>query len=201
MIYISPANHHNVWIDGTTTEKEYCEKVANKIKSINSGVYVATVSNNGDYTGRPEEAKEKGCDVYLAIHTNAYENGVKATGCVAFYHPENSKSKELAEKLVEAMDSICPIKSNRAKSVLDGISESNYPEVGLGEIREPQKLGITPVLLEINFHSYEPTASWMKENVDLIASKISEVIGGSTNKDKIIGLLNEVIELVNESMD
>lgn len=201
MIYISPANHHNMWVDGKTTEKTYCEKVANKIKSINSGVYVATVSNNGDYTGRPEEAKEKGCDTYLAIHTNAYANGVKTTGCVAFYHPENRKSKELAEKLVEAMNSICPIESNRAKSVLDGISESNYPDVGLGEIREPQKLGITPVLLEINFHSYEPTATWMKENVELIAAKISEVIGGNTNKHKIIGLLNEVIELVNGSLD
>ena len=117
MIYIAPANHYNLWVDGKTTEKVYCEKVANKIKSINSGVYVATVSNNGDYTGRPEEAKEKGCDTYLAIHTNAYVNGVKTTGCVAFYHPENSKSKELAEKLVEAMDSICPIESNRSKSV------------------------------------------------------------------------------------
>lgn len=201
MIYIAPANHYNLWVDGKTTEKVYCEKVANKIKSINSGVYVATVSNNGDYTGRPEEAKEKGCDTYLAIHTNAYVNGVKTTGCVAFYHPENSKSKELAEKLVEAMDSICPIESNRSKSVLDGISESNYPDVGLGEIREPQKLGITPVLLEINFHTYEPTATWMKESVELIASKISEVIGGSSNKDKIIGLLNEAIGLINESMD
>lgn len=201
MIYLSPANHNNLWVDGVTTEKKYCEKIANKIKTINSNVYVASVFKNGDYTGRPEEARDKGCDTYIAIHTNAYEYGVKTTGCVAFYHPDNIKSKELAEKLVEAMNGICPIESNRAKSVLDGISESNYPDVGLGEIREPHKLGMTPVLLEINFHTYKPTATWMKENVDLIASKISEVIGGENNKNKIISLLNEAIGLINESMD
>lgn len=201
MIYISPANHNNVWIDGKTTEKTYCEKVSNIIKRINPNVYVATVSNNGDYTGRPEEAKEKGCSTYLAIHTNAYSNGVKTTGCVAFYHPEDSKSKELAEKLVNALNSICPIASNRSKSVLDGIKESNYPDVGLGEIREPYKLGLSPVLLEINFHSYEPTATWMKANADLIASKISETISGGSNKEIIVGLLNEAIRLINESMD
>ena len=80
MIYLSPANHNNLWVDGVTTEKKYCEKIANKIKTINSNVYVASVFKNGDYTGRPEEARDKGCDTYIAIHTNAYEYGVKTTG-------------------------------------------------------------------------------------------------------------------------
>ena len=46
MIYLSPANHNNLWVDGVTTEKEYCEKVASKIKNINSNVYVASVFKN-----------------------------------------------------------------------------------------------------------------------------------------------------------
>lgn len=180
-IYISPANHHKPYIIKPHTEKEQMEKVGKLVvdklrKYENVEVFYPTVfSADQSYKGRPEEAKKLKADVYLAIHSNASAIvGQKATGAVGFYHKNNYKSKQLATNLADVLDEICPIESNRASSVIDGMSMFNG--YGLGEVREPTNLGMISCLIETNFHSYEPTAKYILENTDKIAEGIVKAV-------------------------
>lgn len=195
--YLAYANHDNKWVKYNITEKQYCKEIATIIADGNNYIK-ASVENNNDYSGRPEEAKKLGCTHYIAIHTNAFEEEKKCTGCVCYYHPKSSESKKLAEKIVKTLDNLCDIKSNRSKSVLDGFSESNYPVVGLGEIREPYEVGLIPVLVEINFHSYTPTAKYMYNNKERIAEAIKYCLKTEEKSfnETILEMLNKIYECV-----
>lgn len=195
IIYLSPANHTKPYItvsaEGTGhNEKQQMEMVAKQVQSMLSEydctVYYPTVFNDpnkdgsfgdGDYQGRPQEAKKLGADIYVSIHSNAA--GVAnstATGCVAFYHRNSVVGKRLATAFQEKLDSVCPVKSNRASTmkVIDGMTW--FDGYGLGEIREPYMLGVTSVLVETNFHDYKPTAEWIVGNITVIAQAIADVL-------------------------
>ena len=171
-IYLSPSNQpDNKYVVGNTNEKVEMEAVAAKIKQILDSEYecetvIATTNLTINASGRPREAKEKGCDVYLAIHSNAGGKG-KASGAVAFYHPNSEGSKELARNIVRELDSICPIKSNRDAAVKNGMEL--YAGYGLAEVRNPNKIGIIAVLAETDFHDNPATAKWIVESKDRIA--------------------------------
>ena len=184
-IYLSPANHHKPYVITGYTEKPQMEQVARAVFDMLQGyecdVMLPTVFNkDGQYTGRPKEAKAWGAEIYIAIHSNAAgQMGAYATGAVGFYHKNNPKSKVLAQAIQSNIDSICPIPSNRYDNIIDGMTMFNGS--GLGEIREPQALGITPCLIEVNFHSYYPTARWIIDNTALIAQAITDGIVNTYN--------------------
>jgi len=171
-IYLSPSNQpDNIYVVGNTNEKVEMEEVAAKIKQILDSGYecetvVATTNLTINASGRPKEAKDKGCDVYLAIHSNAGGKG-KASGAVAFYHPNSDGSKELARNIVRELNAICPIRSNRDTAVKNGMEL--YAGYGLAEVRNPYKTGITAVLAETDFHDNPATAKWIIDNKDKIA--------------------------------
>ena len=170
-IYLSPSNQpDNKYVVGNTNEKIEMEAVAAKIKGILDSEYecetvIATTNLTINASGRPNEAKEKGCDVYLASHSNAGGKG-KASGAVAFYHPNSDVSKELARNIVRELNAICPIRSNRDTAVKNGMEL--YAGYGLAEVRNPNKTGITAVLAETDFHDNPATAKWIIENKDKI---------------------------------
>ena len=172
-IYLSPSNQpSNRYCVGNTTEKAQMEAVAHKIKGILDAGYdcqtvMATLSMGIGYNERPKEAKNKGCSVYLAIHSNAGGAG-KASGAVAFYHPSQSKGKALASAIVKELGAICPVKSNRATSVASGMNAFNGQ--GYGEIRSPYQHGLTAVLAETDFHDNPATARWIIDHKDAIAA-------------------------------
>ena len=179
-IYISPANHDKPYAVAGNTEKQHMEYVGKKVCEILSQydctVFYPTVfAKDQTYVGRPQEAKKLGADVYVSIHSNAAaQMGAYATGCVGFYHIKSTESKGLAKAIQEKLDSICPIKSNRYESLTNGMLA--FDGYGYGEVREPYNLGMTGVLIETNFHSYEPTAKWIIANRDLIGSSIAETL-------------------------
>ena len=179
-IYISPANHDKPYAVAGNTEKQHMEYVGKKVCEILSQydctVFYPTVfAKDQTYVGRPQEAKKLGADVYVSIHSNAAaQMGAYATGCVGFYHIKSAESKGLAKAIQEKLDSICPIKSNRYESLTNGMLA--FDGYGYGEVREPYNLGMTGVLIETNFHSYEPTAKWIIVNRDLIGSAIAETL-------------------------
>lgn len=171
-IYLSPSNQpHNKYCVGNTNEKVEMEKIAHKVKSILDSEYkcqtiMASLSMGIGENERPKEAQNKGCDIYIAIHSNAGGGG-KATGAIAFYHPNNAKSKVFSSLVVEELNAICPIKSNRSASVKNGMEPLSG--AGYGEIRTPTKYGMVSVLVETNFHDHTETANWMINNTDSIA--------------------------------
>jgi N-acetylmuramoyl-L-alanine amidase len=147
------------------------EAVAKKIKTILDEEYecetvMATPYLDIDINGRAKEAKDKGCHIYLAIHSNAGGGG-SSIGAVAFYHPDSLTGRLLAENAVKELNTICPIKSNRSVSVESGMKAFN--NIGYGEIRNPSKLGLISVLAETDFHDNPKTAQWIIDNKDDIA--------------------------------
>lgn len=187
-IYLSPSNQpHNTYCTGNTNEKVQMEKVAHKVKSILDSEYkcqtiMASLSMGIGENERPKEAQNKGCDIYIAIHSNAGGGG-NATGAVAFYHPNNAKSKVFSSLAVEELNSICPIKSNRSSSVKNGMEPFNG--AGYGEIRTPTKYGMVSALVETNFHDHTATANWMINNTDAIAKSYVNAIIKAFNIAKI----------------
>lgn len=117
-IYLSPSNQpHNTYTGANTTEKAEMEGVAHRVKALLESNYVvevvmATLSMGINKSERPTECKNKGCDFYFAIHSNAGGGG-KATGAVGFYHPNGKNAKAFATALVNELDAIAPVKSNR----------------------------------------------------------------------------------------
>jgi len=157
---------------GDTNEKIEMEDVASRIYKILNKDYVcevimATISLDIWLDGRSLEAEEENCDVYIAIHSNAGVTKV-ATGAVGFYHPLNPTGKTLATNIIEELNNINPIKSNRHEQVSSGMKP--FDGYGLAEVRCPSSYGLISVLIETDFHDNPFTASWIIHNKDIIAN-------------------------------
>ncbi len=168
-IYLSPSNQpQNLYCVGGTNEKAQMEAVAHKVNAILDSEYACDTvmaTLNSDINARAVEAKNSGCDVYLAIHSNA--GCSTASGAIALYHPSNATSKTFATNLVAELNAACPIKSNRSSPIVNGMAAFNGQ--GYGEVRMPTQNGMVSVLVETDFHDNPNTASWIINNKDTIA--------------------------------
>jgi len=181
-IYLSPSNQPaNKYVVGNTNEKVQMEAVAARVKVVldrdyNCESIMATLSMGIGAGERPQEAKTKSCDFYLAIHSNATGGTppCTATGAIGFYHPDSAKAKTLMTAMVNELNAICPVKSNRAASVASGMTQFNG--AGYGEIRSPMQKGVPSALIEVNFHDNPSTAQWIIDNKDAIAAAIVKSI-------------------------
>lgn len=177
-LYLSPSNQSaNRYCVGNTTEKAQMEALAKRLKALlevdyDCHVCMATLALGIGQTGRPREARELGCDVYLALHSNA--GSPTASGAVAFYHPDSKTGKALAMYIVKELDAACPIPSNRSQSVLSGMAA--YNGAGYGEIRTPTQYGMVAVLAEINFHDNPITAQWLLEHQQDAAGALARAL-------------------------
>lgn len=179
-IYLSPANHYKKYIIEGFTEKEQMDKLApllikelEKYRGVE--VFLTDIYNvDRSYTGRPEEARDMGCDIYVALHTNA--GGGR--GACLFYHPDYPLSKLLALSMVKELNRICPIKSNRA--VQPAIYPWSRGQWNFGELRLPASYGMAPVLVEHEFHDTPAGARWLIDSLEDIAkadaAAIAEVL-------------------------
>ena len=180
-IYLSPSNQPgNKYVIGNTTEKIEMEAVAAKVKTLldrdyNCETVMATLSMGIGANERPQEAKNKSCDFYLAIHSNAAGSSPStAAGAVGFFHPNAAKSKDLMTAMVNELNAVCPIKSNRASQVASGMTQ--FDGAGYGEIRSPMQKGVQSALIEVNFHDNPATAQYIIDNKDPIAGAIVKAI-------------------------
>ena len=178
-IYLSPSKQPgNYYASGNTNEQKEMEVVAKTVKKILDEEYdceciLATLSLGLGSEGRAKEAKEKACDVYMAIHSNAGGNG-KASGAVVFYHKTWKESRILSEHLVRELNACCPHPTNRKKDLIDGMEA--FEGKGYGEIRVPAQLGMIPVLAETNFHDNPAVSAWIVESKATIARAYVEAL-------------------------
>ena len=170
-IYFSPSKQpNNAYCVGNTNEKAEMEQLAANGKTILESEYdctvvMATLDMGIELTGRPTEAKNKGCEVYIAFHSNSGTGS--STGAIGLYNPNSEISKALATNIVNELNAVCPIKSNRAEPIQNGMLAFNG--AGYGEIRSPEQLGIIPALIETNFHDNPATAQYILDKKDDIA--------------------------------
>lgn len=174
-LYLSPSNQpKNLYAVGNTNEKEQMEQVAllvqEKLKSYEIDTIMADFNKGISKNQRPADARNSKCDFYLAIHSNATGSVNTAVGAVGLYHPNSEVSKKLSLVLVEELDKICPYKSNRFSTQINGLTgnKGSY----YGEIKHPFDLGIPSTLIEVNFHDNPTVARWIIDNKDLIADAI-----------------------------
>ncbi len=183
-IYISPANHYKSYVIKGHTEKQEMEKLAPLlVKELESyegitAVMTTVYDEDEQYTGRPEEAWARDCDIYVALHTNT---GMGKGACL-FYHPAYELSKKLALELVKELNEVCPIKSNRATQ--PAIYSWSYEEWNFGELRVPARLGMVPVIIEHEFHDTEEGASWIINNLPEIAAADAAAIARTLGRKR-----------------
>ncbi|MBQ4648914.1 MAG: N-acetylmuramoyl-L-alanine amidase [Clostridia bacterium] len=175
-IYVSPANHYKPYAIDGYTEKEQMDKLApllvkelEKYKGVE--VFLTDIYNpDRSYTGRPEAARNLGCDIYVALHSNA--GGGK--GACLFYHPDYPLSRLMALAVVGALNDICPIKSNRA--VQPAIYPWSRGQWNFGELRLPASYGMAPILIEHEFHDTKEGAAWLISSLPEIAKADADAI-------------------------
>jgi N-acetylmuramoyl-L-alanine amidase len=177
-IYLSPSNQaSNLYSSIKTNEKAEMEKLAvelsEALKGYDCEVIMADKKLSINPGGRSSEASKAGCMLYLALHSNAGGGG-RASGAVAFYHPGSRLSREVAEALVKELDLLCPVPSNRAQPVANGMEQ--FGGYGLAEIRNPYAAKLVPVLLEVNFHDNPDTTAWIVSNTRSIAEGCSKAL-------------------------
>jgi N-acetylmuramoyl-L-alanine amidase len=201
-IYLSPSNQpNNSYVLGATNEKAQMEGVAARIKTILDTEYVcetvmATLSLSIGLTERPKEAKDKRCDVYLAIHSNSGDG--KASGATAYYHPTQARGKVLAVNIVKELALVCPVKSTRSSPVQDGMAQ--FGGAGMGEVRSPASLGLIAVLAETDFHDHPILAQWIIGNKDGIAHAYVRALADTFNIARKVQLSLAQQEMVDQGI-
>lgn len=193
VIYLSPANHYKPYAISGYTEKGQMDKLAPRLaaelaKYDGVKVHLSTVYDpDRSYTGRPEEAKELNCTVYIALHSNA---GGGRGACV-FYHPDYPLSEKLAVEVVLGLNAVSPIKSNRARQ--PAIYPWSYSQWNFGELRIPARYGMAPIIIEHEFHDTTEGARWLISKLDEIAvadaAAIAKALG--LKKRRVLGDVND----------
>ena len=184
-IYLSPSDQPaNKYSCANTNEKAQMEDlvkvIATYLKGFEVEVFVATLSKGiGE---RPSEARAKGCDLYLAVHSNA--GSKDARGPVALYHPSQPSMKLFGEFLCKRLAENSPYGTNRKTPVYSGMEA--YNGYGLAEIREPYKMGMRTLLLEVDFHSNFATCQYIMLNKDTIGKIIAHSIADYYNLPKLL---------------
>lgn len=157
-IFLSPSNQSdNTYAYGDTNEAAECGKMAQAAEKAlkRCGFDVKTMQWETCQV-RCKEANAWGADLYIPIHTNAY-NG-KVAGTRTMVKEKKGESYEAAKCIHNELAAITP-----------GTSEniSTYP--GLIELKQPKA---PAVYLEVDFHDVPDVAKWLAENAEAIGEAI-----------------------------
>lgn len=161
-IYLSPSEQpKNLYAYGNTNEKEQCCKIAAFAEAAlkRNGFEVIT----GTYTSlvnRCNEANKWGADLYVPIHTNAFDG--KVSGTRIFCYKTSGESYKACKAVYDALAPITP-----------GKSESITTRAELYEVKTP----VAPtVYIEVDFHDVPDVAKWIIENTKEIGEAICKGI-------------------------
>lgn len=173
-IYLSPSKQpHNKYAYGNTNEQVQMERLAREVKAGLSAydvdVVIATLSLGIE--NRDNEAKNLNANLYLALHSNSTGTSYnQAVGTMAFYHPDAPITKTLGNNLIDALGEAIPFKENRYEQLINGMLAFN--RAGYHEVREPMKLGVPALLLEVDFHDNPKVAEFIVNNIKPLANAI-----------------------------
>ena len=177
-IYLSPSKQpNNKYAYGNTNEQVQMEKLAREVKASLStydvDVVIATLSLGIET--RDNEAKNLNASLYLALHSNSTGTSYnQAVGTLAFYHPDAPITKTLGNNLIDSLGEAIPFKENRYEQLINGMSAFN--RAGYHEVREPMKLGVPALLLEVDFHDNPKVAEFLVNNTKTVANAIAKGI-------------------------
>lgn len=185
-VYLSPAAQPwNPYCDGSGSEEYYMRKVASAmipylqsygIDYVLAGAQTGTSANQKSFlVNRANEAKNTGCDLYLAIHSNAATG--KTRGTRVYYYTKSAESLRFAKVLQSNFS--YPYKSNIKLAYNDALMEMYLPTM-------------PHALIETAFHDNAQDVVWLKSNIDSmaksLAAAVNEFAKGSTGSAVAAGL-------------
>lgn len=171
-VFLSPSNQRsNTWALGGTNEKEQAQGFADKLQALLEKKGVEVIRADGVSPSK-RIGYAKGCDLYLPLHTNAYNKQVR--GCRLYvYKKKKSTSAALAAKNAAAMEAI--------RSQVDRLGMSrkvivNYDYANWTELSNAAAAGIPAVYSEAIFHDNREDCNWYFANADRMASAYADAI-------------------------
>lgn len=185
-VYLSPAAQPwNPYCDGSGSEEYYMRKVATAmipylqsygIDYVLAGQQTGVSANQKSFlVNRANEAKNTGCDLYLAIHSNAATG--KTRGTRIYYYTKSSESLRFAKVLQSTFN--YPDKSNIKLAYNDALMEMYLPTM-------------PHALIETAFHDNAQDVMWIKNNIDTMAKSLADAVSefakGSTGSATAAGL-------------
>ncbi len=180
-VYISPSRQpYNKYAVGNTNEMEQMETLAAELadvlkKQYGCDVYVAPSYMRIIASARPADAAAMGCDIYLALHSNASADQETRTGAEAYYYSASEQSRQLAESIVRELNAVSdyPVKGSAG-----AVSAMEYfDNFGYGEVRDPSNLGLISVLAEVDYHDNPATARRIIEQKEEMAQALARAVG------------------------
>ena len=114
---------------------------------------------------RAEEAEEKGCDLYLAIHSNAAPPSVAGTrrGPVVYYYATSPYGRQMAELIADELREIYP-------------DPSKVQVLPTTTLRELRRTNAPSALVEVAYHDNPEDAAWIRGNIDEIGKALSNAV-------------------------
>jgi N-acetylmuramoyl-L-alanine amidase len=163
-IYVSPSDQiHNEYGAGGTTEAIQCRKIAQAlVASLVRRGFEAKTNLTANMQGRVDEGNQWGADLYVCIHTNAYNKKVSGTRLFCYSTDKQSAGYHACDSIMTALAPITPGTS-------DGISARP-------ELYEIKKTNAPCVYIEVDFHDVNEVAMWIMAHTSEIAEAICKGI-------------------------
>lgn len=163
-VFLAPSfQDHNIGAGNYGTEELRMNQVADVVQEIlkYNGIKVVRNDPAKDLYGNIALSNASGCDIHLALHSNAGGGGT-AKGTIAFCWPGGTPSEKLAKYVYSRIEKLTPW-------VDRGIQDGSK----LAEIRDTK---LTSALFEIDFHDNPESALWIIQNIKDIGTAIA--LGG-----------------------
>ena len=174
-VFLSPSEqYNNAYAWGNTTEGVQCGKIADacKVALERCGISVR-LQHDGTMASKCQNANSWGADLYICIHTNAYNGSVSGTRM--FCYNTSGKGMEACKAIYNILAPFTP-----------GTSENIKVNAELYEVRVP---AAPTAYIEVDFHDVPSIAKWIVEHTTEIGEKIAEGICnyfGVTYKAKVV---------------
>ena len=161
-IFLSPSNQDkNTYSYGDTTEDIQCGIIARACEvALKRCGFEVKLEQYDTMQNRVKHANSWGADLYVPIHTNAFNK--KVGGTRLFYYKPNTESHKAAQKIYAALKDLSP-----------GTSDNCSQNTGLYEAKKPNA---PSAYVEAEFHDVPEYAKWIVEHTTEIGEAICKGI-------------------------
>lgn len=161
-VFLSPSEqYNNAYAWGNTTEGVQCGKIADacKVALERCGITVR-LQHDGTMASKCQNADSWGADLYVCIHTNAFNGSVSGTRM--FCYDTTGNGYKACKAIFNVLAPLTP-----------GKSESITPNQKLFEVRTPNA---PTAYIECEFHDVPSVAKWIVEHTTDIGEAIAHGI-------------------------
>ncbi len=163
IIYLSPSTQeNNLYVTGGS-EEQWMNRLADAMEPYLTSSGIQYVRNTPEMTAVSSiQASNAGnYDLHLALHSNAAPEDRYGTvrGIIVFYFPGSFVGQRAADIMANNLKTIYPLPNNvRAEAT-----------TAIGEVR---RVRAPSVFLEIGYHDNVDDATWVSQNIELIAKNL-----------------------------